>query len=279
MNKNNDALIFQIDGRNVLPVRTLPFVTGGQLPPDEVALHFAQHFGDESGFARLRNTRAYRVGGGVITPMHPKEWDRVVAAMQGLEAELHAKYGKASGAGYSEWQSASISLLPAGVFVWREEFEKDYAVDLSEDRVSFNSFFRFTKEREGERALTYAPWLPDGVRPILIAGFEKMAISAPSTDQVKSPESSTHMPSNWKERARLIALKFMDRHRGNDLFPTQRDVAEYLEREFRKQGILSPNKKALSAAYIKRNAIQGEWWQKARNGTVEKMGNVGNVPD
>ena len=157
------SLLVQIAGRSALPVRAIPYVSGWCLSPDEVANQLAR--GTGKPFARLQNTSAYFLNGGRPQKMLPKEWDRYVAALHGFEGDLKDKV-KNDNVGYSVWVSKAASLLPAGVFVWRDEFEKDYASDFPADALST------TRERDGERELTYAPMLEDDLRGMVVSGFQ-----------------------------------------------------------------------------------------------------------
>jgi hypothetical protein len=69
------------------------------------------------------------------------------------------------------------------------------------------------------------------------------------------------MPASWIDAARSIAIEYIERHRKNDLFPSQPDVCGHVAKIMRGQKMRGPQGKPLSAAYIQRNAIQGEWWQ------------------
>ena len=68
--------------------------------------------------------------------------------------------------------------------------------------------------------------------------------------------------ASWQEQAKAIALEYLNKHREMDLHPGQLDVCEYVAKEMRTRKIYGPQGKPLSDLYIKRNAIQGDWWRK-----------------
>jgi hypothetical protein len=68
--------------------------------------------------------------------------------------------------------------------------------------------------------------------------------------------------TEWKEAARVIALEYLDRHRKQELFPSQTDVCEHVEKTMRQTKIYSQHGKPVGAGYIRRNAVGGDWWQK-----------------
>ena len=66
---------------------------------------------------------------------------------------------------------------------------------------------------------------------------------------------------SWKATAQAIASEYIAKHRRQDLFPSQDDVCNHVEEIMRKRKIYSDHDKPLSAKYIQRNAIQGDWWK------------------
>lgn len=84
-----------------------------------------------------------------------------------------------------------------------------------------------------------------------------------SQSMSKSPSSQTAagVTDDWKDAARAIAMEYIERHRKRDLFPSQPDVCEHVAKILRGKKMYGPQGTPLSAAYIQRNAIQGEWWK------------------
>jgi hypothetical protein len=73
--------VFGIGGREAIPVRSIPFVTGWSMSPDMIASALAH----TDPVTKLRGIAAYHLAGNdEPAPMLPKEWD-------GEEAELQVR--------------------------------------------------------------------------------------------------------------------------------------------------------------------------------------------
>jgi hypothetical protein len=86
-------------------------------------------------------------------------------------------------------------------------------------------------------------------------------------DTQKSPQAAPIELSNqtgmdWVTQARAIAIEYIARHKAQDLFPNQKDVSDEVEEKLRVRKIYGTHGKPVSANYIVRNAIGGEWWNK-----------------
>ncbi|MDE1952345.1 MAG: hypothetical protein KGL51_00430 [Betaproteobacteria bacterium] len=68
----------------------------------------------------------------------------------------------------------------------------------------------------------------------------------------------------WQDIAREIAQTRWDAHKAANLQGKLDDYAEHVELELRKRGIAGPRGEWLSAATVKREALQGEKWWKTR---------------
>lgn len=102
-------LTFFIGGREALPVRAVPFVTGGhRFSPVPLVRYLAQEDGLLTGYA-------LRDGKPVAVPA--SDWDRVLRTLVGFEAQTAE-----DPAGDFAWLEQVVSKLPAGIFVWLAEF-------------------------------------------------------------------------------------------------------------------------------------------------------------
>lgn len=165
----NMNLIVQIAGRDALPVRAIPFVTGWSLAPDTLAKQFAKRVG--APFAGLQNTFAYHMPSGLPVKMLPKEWDKFVADLAALEAALRSKFTD-DGQGYAAWRGEAVQELPAGVFVWLDEFLLDFQADFSPEKITL------LHERVGDRDLTLTPTLDFTTRSVVMEGFKPPTVVA-----------------------------------------------------------------------------------------------------
>jgi hypothetical protein len=157
------SLAIKVEERDALPVRAIPYVTGWSISPDVVANSFAR---EAAPFEKLKNTDTYHLVDDRPVKLLPKEWDRYVANLRGLEAELREKFAN-DDQGYAAWVSQSVAKLPAGVFVWLDEFIADFELDYGPERLSI------TQERKGDRELNLSPFLDDRALNMALEGFER----------------------------------------------------------------------------------------------------------
>lgn len=186
-----------VEGRAALPVRAIPYITGWCLSPDEIAKHLARK---TDAFARMQHTFAFHLVGGSPVKMQPIEWDAFLVKIDALAADLAARskgHDLADQRSYAEWRQKSAGLLPAGVFVWLDEFERDHRRDFSVDAVSF------TDERGGERELNLSPYMEADTLAMVMEGFHagvpNSPIRLPSKDPIewKAWYDATLSASDW----------------------------------------------------------------------------------
>ena len=113
-----------IQGREAVPVRAIPFLTGlRKMSPDVVAQALAgmNHNGKFVGFT------AYKLRtDGSIKKTLPQDWRIVALELEGIKATLNDTQTSHQTGTYV-WRKQAISTLPAGVFVWRDELSEQYA--------------------------------------------------------------------------------------------------------------------------------------------------------
>lgn len=161
-------LAVNIDGRDALPVRAIPYVTGWSLHPDNIARFFARAGGNLQNLGTLC---AYRFHSGGVVEVRAKQWDPVFDNVRALMAQLKKRFPTARGntpdpRGKDAWREQSSLRLPAGVFVWVDEFEPAYRDDFAPEIQSL------LNEREGDRDLIDAPWLEGVAKETVLEGFE-----------------------------------------------------------------------------------------------------------
>lgn len=233
------------DGRDALPIRAIPFVTGWEMPPDKVAAVLAH---DDFLFQTIIKREpialtAYHLDDGTPHPMLPMEWNSVLRTLNAKSSNLVASAwdtaaqiarpqpvrdtkplpemglpewlklspwereqlllrscddddpkanirDKAYELTGDQWQREAVEILPSGVFVWRDDFERVYASILLGD------------EKPGHRELNFSPWVPEESRHAVMAGFsvqdppaaapealppaDAAAVEAPTDEQVKT---------------------------------------------------------------------------------------------
>ncbi|MBK7003002.1 MAG: hypothetical protein IPH35_24670 [Rhodoferax sp.] len=120
-------VVIQINGRDAIPVRAIPFLTSWQkFSPEVLAAVLAQF--DEVLLANgMRGLTAYRSGDDGVCAIW---WSSFVyRELRALSDTIRARQ-ETQETGYQEWREQSIRILPAGVFVWRDKFEAGYAKAL-----------------------------------------------------------------------------------------------------------------------------------------------------
>ncbi len=115
--------------------------------------------------------------------MLPRDWDPIAIDLDVLYERLE-RSEQIEGEHFNRWRRESVLLIPAGCFVWRDDFEAAFREAHSRERYSW------TVEREGDRALDYSPFLEEEVVGVLMAGFERPCDRSASvgTDGWKPPE-------------------------------------------------------------------------------------------
>lgn len=179
---SHDGLTVRISGREAIPVRAIPYVTCWTISPDALAREFSGKL--SAPFARLIGLQSYHVKGGCIVQTLPEEWDGIVVALEAFEADIRFRFPDRT-QGYYQWRQRSANKLPAGVFVWREEFECVYL----KDRIVKTG--NLTAIRQAGRVLTYAPMITGDVAGSVFAGFD-------------SKESTVDIPALLTEEGALI---------------------------------------------------------------------------
>lgn len=106
-----------ITGRDAIPVRLIPFLTKWRLSPDVLASLLAgQH-----PHLHKRWTLQVRHGEG-SGRVRRTVWMDHHCNMQELQESMRRHE-----ASHLDWCRASVELLPAGAFVWRDEFEAEFS--------------------------------------------------------------------------------------------------------------------------------------------------------
>ena len=118
------SVIVSIEGRDAIPVRAIPLITGWSIAPPEVANYLAQI--DGPPFQFFHDVSAFHLQAGAPIKILAKEWDAVRDRFAALEATLRANHS-VEAIGRDRWIDQSIDELPANVFVWRDDFERAWS--------------------------------------------------------------------------------------------------------------------------------------------------------
>lgn len=181
-----------IDGREAVLVRALPFVGPRLLYPERIALDLSlscyhAEFGVISGLKSYRRNES-----GEVVQFAHIEWDRICSAIRALPFALDAQVGARPAHGDHPlrdviYDRAAIPLLPAGVFVWRDELEAAYRQGVS---VA-------TEARPGDLDLVWEPHVAPDLCALVWEGREALervehgAAAVPAPPTVAAPETPT----------------------------------------------------------------------------------------
>lgn len=117
-------VLVSIGGREAIPIRAIPFLTNWEvLSPDVIAEVLA---GESDYFRAFLGLRAYRMEKGHAKVIAPSFWENCVLRDLRALSDRTRRKEVTHEDGYSHWRSESFLMLPAGAFVWRDEFESRF---------------------------------------------------------------------------------------------------------------------------------------------------------
>lgn len=185
-----------INGRDAVPVRAIPFVTGWRLSPDALIKDLARH---EHRQRHKEYLRAYQ-----FDPVHshpeilPAEWDQVLVQLNALENRLDLGFAEWSELiSYAQWRDQSPAVLPKGCFVWRDEFDEA----MKRGRLT-----AALHEHEKELTWNYFPLVPEDMAAIIMEGFDVPLEHAASSDEEEATIERAKWPWGTYETTLLRAL-------------------------------------------------------------------------
>lgn len=173
-------VIVTIQGKQAIPVRAIPLLTNWEvLTPDEVADALA---GGEHGYA-FHDIFAYRMEENEVRPVVQTWWENFPCrALTALSDRIKATEISHE-AGYQEWRKQSLCELPAGVFVWKHEFEPRYLRRYGRQGTTFlTAAGDLMPESEQHRRviLNFDPFIAEPeIRSLVLEGFSHAASGTP----------------------------------------------------------------------------------------------------
>lgn len=112
-------VVVKIEGREAVPVRAIPLLTNWEtMSPDVVAQALAWNEG-EHHFKGLQAFRRYEGS----RPIPAREWENEVCWQLTALNESMKVTESTPAAGLLEWRRKALEILPAGVYVWKDELE------------------------------------------------------------------------------------------------------------------------------------------------------------
>lgn len=158
-------LTLWIEGREVLPVRAIPYVTNSpRFSPDMLVRRFTRNDPFQDGVPRKNwALEAYRVQGTFSVPVNPVEWDDFESRINRVRRAVKKVFSTTI-ASYAVWRIAATAVLPAGWYVIYDEFVKIWQADQV-GIVSYGS-------TRGNDGLILSPPMDADTRAMVMEGFQ-----------------------------------------------------------------------------------------------------------
>lgn len=178
------------------------------MSPDVVANVFA----GRDLLGRFAGLCAYRIENGAVTPIAQRWWQtgpcqKLAALSATLQAEESAnetetedEYKLRHARELAKWRDKSPGLLPAGAFVFKDEFQLIYSNEFEYGHYHFMGDDRkpLSALQHSERmALDYSPFVDSQTSTLIMAGFESYAptVGAPVEELPLSQKQKTATPA------------------------------------------------------------------------------------
>ena len=116
---NDTGALISINNREALPVRAIPYYSAWRLPPDLLANEFS--LGTIELCSWLRHTPTYHMVNDEPVKILASEWNDSDLALKSLAIKLKSEF-KNDDQGHEAWRTNSVTKLPAGAFVWLDDF-------------------------------------------------------------------------------------------------------------------------------------------------------------
>lgn len=168
-----------INNRELLPIRLMPFVFGFNLTPLDLAMLLAHKQGlawpvfrpEDELFAYHLDTEDSP------SRMLSQEWLNFVSDIKVAARKLKLQE-TFEDENYRPWRLEALKLLPARVFVWKDEFEAVFQASFIRNGKTYSENANVeTKE------LNFHPFIEPQYLPVIWEGFEALRLEPPATDQ------------------------------------------------------------------------------------------------
>lgn len=168
-----------VAGRECIPVRLLPFLTNWRpISPDVVASLFSKRHPWPSRQDKWTLVSHGLQPDGSHHPLTPAAWDRFDDDLTLLARELQ-QTEVFNFQAYPLWRQRSVQILPAGVFVWRDEFELQYARTWGSTAfLNLNSAAGTGSESDGTEVDEYLRLIDAGEEEEAAALADRMEVDA-----------------------------------------------------------------------------------------------------
>ena len=160
-----------IEGHEAIPVRAIPLLTDWETMDSGV---IADALAWDKAYKEFLGLQAFHIDDS-LHPIKARWWKNLVCQqMKALNESIKA-VEVSDETGLQEWRYRSLEILPAGVFVWKDEFEPLYERRYGPDGESVVSPSGVLPEDEHAEcvALNFRPHISDpAIRELVMKGFE-----------------------------------------------------------------------------------------------------------
>lgn len=178
---NDTGALISINNREALPVRAIPYYSAWRLPPDLLANEFS--LGAIELCSWLRHTPTYHIVNDTPIKILASEWDNSDLSLKSLTVRFKFEFENID-QGSEAWRTNSITKLPAGAFVWLDEFLNSYR----ENSVESSDLTASTNTQELQ-FITHPIILKDSlISKLVFEGFE--SYSSATTNNVDASLST-----------------------------------------------------------------------------------------
>jgi len=208
-------VIIEINGREAIPVRAMPFLSERKTMSTDVV---AKAMAGVEPNGRFVGLRAYRMEHGVVTPIAERWWqtgpcqklDALSATLNAEECpgehETEDEYQKRHDRELAKWRDKSPGLLPAGAFVFKDEFEQLYRNEFKFGNYRFKGDDgQWLSELAHNKriALDYSPFLDDpATEAVVMAALD--AISKGKNDIPVNAGAQQSSEANTSQQVELV---------------------------------------------------------------------------
>lgn len=172
-------VVVVIEGREAIPVRAISLLTDWEvLSPDELAGALTGDYPHNTSFEKLT---AHRSENGNLKDVKPRWWSNFpVRQLEALSQRIKHKEISHDD-GYDQWRPKSLSILPSGVFVWKDEFEacfwSAYGPHGEIEWVAVEGGFKKRRRKEFIK-LDFEPFALPEFLALVMEGFEPQATTS-----------------------------------------------------------------------------------------------------
>ncbi|HRH05050.1 MAG TPA: hypothetical protein PK702_04425 [Burkholderiaceae bacterium] len=174
-------VVVVIDGKEAIPVRAIPFLTNWEtMSPDAIARALARH----ERFFRFETLQSYVKEEEKLRVLEATWWENFVCRQLDALSDSIEATQITHEVGYQIWRQKSIAILPAGSFVWKDEYCPLHAIEHGRYGTTFikSSGDVMTEEEQQKRmTLNFDPFIPEiETRKLIMEGFEVQDLAAKS---------------------------------------------------------------------------------------------------